>query len=88
VHSVTEGIDALGEVTVRIKSESVDAGRMFGGYGADTDVITASAQAYVAAINRLLEAQGRGSRGAREIGPATVRAAGAGGGAKVVGEAS
>jgi 2-isopropylmalate synthase len=87
VHSVTEGIDALGEVTVRIKSESVDAGRMFGGYGADTDVITASAQAYLAAINRLLEAQGRGSRGAREIGPATVRAAGAVA-AKVAGEAS
>ena len=65
VHSVTEGIDALGEVTVRIKSESVDTGRMFGGYGADTDVIMASAQAYLAAINRLLEAQGRGSRGAR-----------------------
>ncbi len=75
VHSVTEGIDALGEVTVRIKSESADHGRMFGGYGADTDVIMASAQAYLAAINRLLEAQGRGSRG-REIGPATVRATG------------
>ena len=62
VHSVTEGIDALGEVTVRIKSESAEPGRMFGGYGADTDVIVASAQAYLAAINRLLEAQGRGSR--------------------------
>jgi 2-isopropylmalate synthase len=90
VHSVTEGIEALGEVTVRIKSESVDAGRMFSGYGADTDVIAASAQAYVAALNRLLEAQGKGSRGAREIGPATVRAAGTGaaGGVKAVGEAS
>jgi 2-isopropylmalate synthase len=75
VHSVTEGIDALGEVTVRIKSSSAD-GRTYGGYGADTDVIMASAQAYVAAINRMLEAQGRGSK-AREIGPATVRATGA-----------
>jgi 2-isopropylmalate synthase len=78
VHSVTEGIDALGEVTVRIKSGSGDA-RMYGGYGADTDVIMASAQAYVAAINRMLEAQGRGSRG-KEIGPATVRAAAVGAG--------
>jgi 2-isopropylmalate synthase len=88
VHSVTEGIDALGEVTVRIKSEA-EPGRMFGGYGADTDVISASAQAYLAAINRLLEAQGRGSRG-REIGPATVRASGASASvsAKAVGEAS
>jgi 2-isopropylmalate synthase len=110
VHSVTEGIDALGEVTVRIKSEravpgadskrpkgvvdttpgGADPGRMFGGYGADTDVIMASAQAYLAAINRLLEAQGRGSRG-REIGPATVRATGAAAvpvSAKAAGEAS
>ena len=76
VHSVTEGIDALGEVTVRVKSGSGDK-RTYGGYGADTDVIMASAQAYVAALNRMLEAQGRGSRG-KEIGPATVRAASSG----------
>ena len=69
MHAVTEGIDALGEVDGARRATSVDAGRMFGGYGADTDIIVASAQAYLAALNRLLEAQGRGSRGDREIGP-------------------
>ena len=72
VHSVTEGIDALGEVTVRIKGGAGDD-RTFGGYGADTDVLMASAQAYLAALNRLLVAEGQGSRG-RETGPATVQA--------------
>jgi 2-isopropylmalate synthase len=57
VHSVTEGIDALGEVTVRIAAEH-DKTKVFGGYGADTDIIVASAKAYVAAINRMLAALG------------------------------
>jgi 2-isopropylmalate synthase len=57
VHSVTQGIDALGEVTVRIESGR-EKGRVFGGYGADTDIIVASAKAYVAAINRMLTAIG------------------------------
>ncbi len=54
VHSVTAGIDALGEVTVRIRESDSEEGRVFGGYGADTDIIAASAQAYLAAINRLI----------------------------------
>lgn len=62
VHAVTEGIDAQGEVTVRIQegSETKDVEgsrkiqRTFGGYGADTDIIVASAKAYLAAINKLL----------------------------------
>ncbi|TAF57708.1 MAG: 2-isopropylmalate synthase [Oscillatoriales cyanobacterium] len=49
VQSVTAGIDALGEVTVRLRHE----GRIFSGHAANTDVIVASAQAYVNAINRL-----------------------------------
>jgi 2-isopropylmalate synthase len=57
VHSVTAGIDAMGEVTVRISSGQ-DESRVFGGYGADTDIIVASAKAYVAAINRMLGAMG------------------------------
>lgn len=56
VHSVTEGIDALGEVTVRIESQ----GRTFGGYGADSDIIVSSVKAYLAALNRLLAAFGYG----------------------------
>jgi 2-isopropylmalate synthase len=54
VHSVTAGIDALGEVTVRIREGGIEDGPVFGGYGADTDIITASAQAYLGALNRLL----------------------------------
>jgi 2-isopropylmalate synthase len=50
VHSVTEGIDALGEVTVRIEGR----GRTFGGYGADSDIVVASVKAYLAALNRML----------------------------------
>ena len=50
VHAVTKGTDALGEVTVRIKRDS----NIFTGYGADTDVMIASAQAYLNAINKLI----------------------------------
>ncbi len=57
VHSVTAGIDALGEVTVRVKATGADDGPVFGGYGADTDIITASAQAYLGALNRLLASE-------------------------------
>ena len=59
VHSVTEGIDAMGEVTVRILSE--DGNRSFGGYGADDDIIVASVRAYLAAVNRMLNALGHGT---------------------------
>lgn len=58
VHSVTEGIDALGEVTVRISPP--DSDKSFGGYGADGDVIVASVKAYLAALNRMLVVKGHG----------------------------
>ena len=57
VHSITEGIDAMGEVTVRIASEN-GSSQTFGGYGADTDIIMASAKAYMAALNRMLAVRG------------------------------
>lgn len=67
IHAITEGIDALGEVTVRIQPQEaftkIDAqtetpyGRVFGGHGADTDIIVASAKAYLAALNKLITAQ-------------------------------
>ncbi|MCH8974425.1 MAG: 2-isopropylmalate synthase, partial [Chloroflexi bacterium] len=50
VNSVTEGIDAIGEVSIRIEQD----GREYVGRGADTDIIVASAQAYMNALNRLL----------------------------------
>jgi 2-isopropylmalate synthase len=49
VQSVTEGIDAIGEVTIRLKHED----RIFSGHGASTDIIVASAYAYMNALNRL-----------------------------------
>jgi 2-isopropylmalate synthase len=54
VKSVTEGIDAIGDVTIRIeKDDSVYVGR-----GSDTDIIVASGKAYMNALNRLLTMQG------------------------------
>jgi len=50
VNSITEGIDALGEVLIRIESD----GASYTGRGADTDIIVASAKAYMNALNRLL----------------------------------
>jgi len=50
VKSVTEGIDAIGEVLVRIESEGIT----YTGRGASTDIIVASAKAYMNALNRLL----------------------------------
>jgi 2-isopropylmalate synthase len=55
VKSVTEGIDAMGEVLIRIESEGVT----YTGRGAATDIIVAGAKAYMNALNRLLAAKGR-----------------------------
>ena len=64
IHAITEGIDALAQVTVRIQGKSaqtridvqreMERTRTFGGYGADTDTIVAAAKAYLAALNKLL----------------------------------
>lgn len=50
VTSVTAGIDAIGEVFIRIESDGVS----YSGRGADTDIIVSSAKAYMNALNRLL----------------------------------
>ena len=50
VKSVTGGTDALGEVTVRLTD---DSGQVYLGRGSSTDILDASAKAYVHAINRL-----------------------------------
>ena len=57
VHSITEGIDALGNVTVRIV-DSNDMGRTISGHGADVDIIVASAKAYISAKNRMISRSG------------------------------
>ena len=50
VQSVTAGIDALGEVTIRLKHPDVGT---LSGHSANTDIIVASARAYVSALNKL-----------------------------------
>lgn len=50
VNAITSGTDSQGEVTVRLEK----AGRMVNGLGADTDIVIASAKAYLNAANRLL----------------------------------
>jgi 2-isopropylmalate synthase len=52
VTSVTEGIDALGKVSVRLRHNGV----IYTGYAANTDIIVASARAYLGALNRLYAA--------------------------------
>jgi 2-isopropylmalate synthase len=49
VKGITGGTDALGEVTVKVEEE----GKKVAGHGADTDIIIASAKAYVNALNKL-----------------------------------
>jgi 2-isopropylmalate synthase len=66
VNAVTEGTDALGEVSVRIEYQGeetvvnpqreVTVKRTFGGHAADTDIIVASARAYLSALNKLVVA--------------------------------
>jgi 2-isopropylmalate synthase len=55
VSNVTQGTDSLGEVNVRLECE----GKIVNGQGADTDIITASAKAYINALNKILLAQNR-----------------------------
>ncbi len=51
VNNITSGTDAQGEVTVRVAK----GGRIFNGQGADTDIVIASAKAYVNALNKVLQ---------------------------------
>ena len=55
VRNVSEGAEALGEVTVRIRD--FHTAQTYVGHGAHTDVVTASAEAYVDALNSLVHAQ-------------------------------
>ncbi len=72
VNSITEGLDAVGEVTMRLKehapvieqrpSQRIAAtgdrrAHVFSGYGVHTDVIMATAEAYIGALNKLLLAR-------------------------------
>jgi 2-isopropylmalate synthase len=49
IQAITEGMDAVGEVSVRLRHD----GALSSGHGADTDILVAAAKAYVHALNRL-----------------------------------
>jgi len=51
VNNITSGTDSQGEVTVRVAK----GGRIVNGQGADTDIVIASAKAYVNALNKVLQ---------------------------------
>ncbi len=50
VNNITSGTDSQGEVTVRLEQD----GRIVNGQGADTDIVIASAKAYINTLNRVL----------------------------------
>ena len=51
VNAITTGSDSQGEVTVRLEK----GGRIVNGQGADTDIVIASAKAYINGLNKILE---------------------------------
>ena len=55
VEAVTEGLDSMADVTIRIEGD----GTTYVGRGADTDIVVASARAYVDALNRLIAVKNR-----------------------------
>jgi len=63
LRAVTSGADAQGEVTVRLRWK----GREVSGRGAHTDIVQASARAYLNAVNRLLNPAGGGARPGKSL---------------------
>jgi len=55
VNNITSGTDSQGEVTVRLEK----GGRIVNGHGADTDIVIASAKAYINAMNKLVQSHVR-----------------------------
>ncbi len=55
VNAITSGTESQGEVTVRLER----AGRIVNGVGADTDIVVASARAYLHALNQMMKPQVR-----------------------------
>ena len=60
IEAITEGIDAVGRVTIRIRTDEPvngEARTVFSGRGTDNDIVVASARAYMFALNRLIAAR-------------------------------
>jgi len=58
VSSVTSGRDALGDVVIQLEAD----GRKASGRGVSTDIVEASARAYLSAVNKLVRAQDQAPR--------------------------
>ncbi|MFO7679560.1 MAG: 2-isopropylmalate synthase [Chloroflexota bacterium] len=68
INAVTEGLDAIAETTIRIQpikdetygfnpQTNMPFSRTYSGHGASTDIVVASARAYISALNKMLAAQ-------------------------------
>jgi 2-isopropylmalate synthase len=69
INAVTEGLDAIAETTIRIQPDENGSeygfnpqtnqpfARTFSGHGASTDIVVASARAYLSALNKMLAAK-------------------------------
>jgi len=55
VNAITSGTDSQGEVTVRVEK----GGRIVNGQGADTDIVMASAKAYINGLNKIIAPEQR-----------------------------
>jgi 2-isopropylmalate synthase len=65
VSSVTGGVDALGDVIIQLDADGVRVS----GRGLSTDVVEASARAYLNAVNKVIRIRGRDERRTAEVGP-------------------
>ncbi|HZT66095.1 MAG TPA: 2-isopropylmalate synthase [Acidimicrobiales bacterium] len=65
VSSVTGGVDALGDVVVQLEHDGIRVS----GRGVSTDVVEASARAFLNAVNRIIRVKARNEVRASEIGP-------------------
>lgn len=63
VKGITGGTDAQGEVSVRVQED----GRTVTGHGVDTDIITASARAYLSALNKLAYLATKQAQGEQKV---------------------
>jgi 2-isopropylmalate synthase len=65
VSSVTGGVDALGDVIIQLDADGVRVS----GRGLSTDVVEASARAYLNAVNKVIRIRGRNEPRSAEVGP-------------------
>ncbi|HMQ28143.1 MAG TPA: alpha-isopropylmalate synthase regulatory domain-containing protein, partial [Acidimicrobiales bacterium] len=65
VSSVTGGVDALGDVIIQLEADGVTVS----GRGVSTDVVEASARAFLNGVNKVVRIRERGETRERVVGP-------------------